>query len=68
MDPTAVVNLALVGLNAILQLISNIKSQGGLTDDQIAAQAQTVTAGNDTAYAQLVAALSALPPSTMKAS
>jgi hypothetical protein len=68
MDPTAVVNLALVGLNAILQLISNIKSQGGLTDDQIAAQAQTVTAGNDTAYAQLVAALSALPPSTTKAS
>lgn len=68
MDPTAAVNLALVGLNAILQLISNIKSQGGLTDDQIAAQAQTITAGNDTAYAQLVAALSALSPSTTKAS
>ncbi len=68
MDPTAAVNLALVGLNAILQLISNIKSQGGLTDDQITAQAQTVTAGNDTAYAQLVAALSALPSSTTKVS
>ncbi len=60
MDPTAMVNLALVALNGILQLIGNIKGQGGLTDDQIAAQVATVTAGNDTAYTAMMAALN--PP------
>ena len=59
MDPTAAVNLALAALQAVLGLIAELKGQGGLTDDQILAQAQTLTAGNDTAYAQLKAALTA---------
>jgi hypothetical protein len=60
MDPTAAVNLALIALNGILQLIAGIKGQGGLTDDQIAAQVQAVTQGNDAAYAAIMAALN--PP------
>lgn len=57
MDPTAAVNLALTGLQAILGLIAELKSQHGLTDDAILAQAQQLTAGNDAAYAALVKAL-----------
>lgn len=60
MDVNAIVNLALVALNGILQLIASIKGQGGLSDDQIAAQVQAVTAGNDAAYAAIMAALN--PP------
>lgn len=59
MDPNAYVNLALIALNATLQLIAALKSQHGLTDDQILAQAQTVTQGNDAAYAALKNALGA---------
>ncbi len=61
MDPNAIVNLALIALNGILQLIASIKGQGGLTDDQIATQVQTVTQGNDAAYAAIMAALKATP-------
>lgn len=57
MDPNALVNLALVALNAVLGVIAQIKSQGGLTDDQIAANVQTLTQGNDTAYTSIMAAL-----------
>lgn len=57
MDPATAINLALVALQAVLNLIGEIKSQSGATDDQILAQAQTITAGNDAAYAALVAAL-----------
>ncbi len=57
MNPAGVVNLILVLLNQGLALLAEIKGQGGLTDDQILAQAQTLTAGNDTAYQNLVAAL-----------
>lgn len=62
MDPTTLVNLALLALQQILALIAQIKSQGGLTDDQILAQAQQITTGNDQAYAVLVAALK--PPAS----
>jgi hypothetical protein len=65
MDPNAIVNLALVALNGILQLIASIKGQGGLTDDQIAAQVQAVTAGNDAAYQAIIAALKTPPPPTV---
>lgn len=61
MDPTAAVNLALVALQAVLQLIAQIKSQSGLTDDQILSEAQQVTAGNDAAYTALKNALTAAP-------
>jgi len=59
MDPTAAVNLGLMALQAILNLIGQLKAQHGLTDDQILAQAKQVTAGNDEAYAKMVAALTA---------
>jgi hypothetical protein len=66
MDPTAIVNLALLALQGVLALVNEIKGQSGLTDDQILAQAQVVTAGNDTAYQTLVAALqgSVIAPKT----
>jgi hypothetical protein len=57
MGTTAIVNIALGILNTILGFIAQIKSQGGLTDDQILAEAQTVTASNDAAYAALKQAL-----------
>jgi len=61
MDPNALIQLALAALNAILSVIGQIKSQGGLTDDQIAAQVQTLTQGNDQAYAAMIAALNITP-------
>jgi hypothetical protein len=57
MNPTVAVNLALTALQAVLQLIAEIKGQTGMTDDEILAQAQTVAQGNDAAYAALKAAL-----------
>ena len=54
------ITLALALLNTLLGWIGQIRSQGSLTDDQIAAQALAVTAGNDQAYAALMAALN--PP------
>lgn len=57
MDPTVAVNLGLALLNQVLTFIREIKGQGGLTDDQILAEAQKITAGNDAAYAQLKAQL-----------
>lgn len=57
MDYTALINLALQAVAQLVTLIASIKAQGGLTDDQILAEAQKVTAGNDAAYAALKAAL-----------
>lgn len=57
MDPTVLINLGLGLLNQVLGFIAEIKSQSGATDDAILAQAQKITAGNDAAYAQLVAVL-----------
>lgn len=57
MDVTASVNLALVLLNQILALIAELKGQGGMTDDQILAEAKSITAANDQAYAAIKAAL-----------
>jgi len=54
------VNLALYLLNILLSYIAQLRAQGGLTDDQLAAQVVTVTQGNDSAYMQLMAALN--PP------
>jgi hypothetical protein len=61
MDPNAIVALALAALNAILQVVAEIRGQGGLTDDQITAQVQQITAGNDAAYQQIMQALALLP-------
>ena len=62
MDPVTIMNLALASLQAVLQLIAQIKGQSGLTDDAILAQAQAITAGNDQAYAALKAALAPAAP------
>jgi hypothetical protein len=68
MNPAAAVSLGLSLLGQVLSFISSVKSQGGLTDDQILEQAQKITAGNDAAYQQLVSALTptvvAAPPTT----
>lgn len=59
MNPTILVNLALTLLNQVLAMVAQIKSQSGLTDNQILAEAQKIAAGNDTVYTALVAALKA---------
>lgn len=59
MNPTIAVNLALTTLQAVLQLIAEIKGQSGLTDDQILAEAQNVAAGNDASYEAIKKALGA---------
>jgi hypothetical protein len=66
MDPNTIVQLALLVLQQVLNLIGEIRGQGGLTDDQIAAQVATITQGNDAAYAQIMAALATLPAPTPK--
>lgn len=65
MDPVAIGNLALLALQAVLNVIAELRSQGGLTDDQILAQAKTIAQGNDALYASLVATLTPpVPPAT----
>lgn len=54
------VNLALMLLNTLLGYIAQFRANGSLSDDALAAQVQAVTAGNDQAYAALIAALN--PP------
>ena len=61
MDPNVTITLALTALNAILQVVSEVRSQGGLTDDQITDQVQQITAGNDAAYQQILKALAVVP-------
>lgn len=61
MGVAVLVPLALQALQAVLNMIANIKAQAGLTDDQILAEAQKLTAGNDAAYAALKAALIGTP-------
>jgi hypothetical protein len=65
MDPNALVNLALVALNGILALVAEIRGQGGVTDAHIAAQVASITQGNDTAYAAIMAALATTKPPTV---
>jgi phage baseplate assembly protein gpV len=49
MDPVAIVNAAILALNSILKIIGTIHVQGGMTADQIIAQAQTQTDANSAA-------------------
>jgi len=48
-------------VEAAVQLISMLKSQGSLTDDQVLAAAQKAAAGNDDLYQALLARLNAPP-------
>lgn len=57
----AILVIALTALNGILNLIHEVRSQSGMTDDQILAQAQTITGANDKLYATLKAALTTPP-------
>lgn len=61
MDPNAIIQLALAGLNAIVQLVAEVKSQHGMTDDQIAAHVQQISGDNDVMYQQMIAALGLKP-------
>lgn len=61
----AILNLALLALGQVLNVIAEIKSQGGLTDDAISAAALKAAQGNDLLYAQMIIALNA--PSTAPA-
>jgi hypothetical protein len=61
MDPVDV-TLALSLLNTLLGFIASVRAQGGVTDDALADQVQTVTKGNDTAYQALMAALTPSKP------
>jgi hypothetical protein len=59
MDPVTTINEALAALDALLNIINAIRGQGGMTDDQIVAAAQSQILANQT---QIVALLGALPP------
>jgi len=56
------ISLALALLNTLLGYIGQLRAQGGLTDDALAAQVQVVTQKNDAAYAALMAALNPTTP------
>lgn len=36
MDPVGIINASVIGINALLQVIANLRAQSGLTDDQLA--------------------------------
>lgn len=55
MDPNVVVNIALTVLNEVLSMIAHIKGQGGLTTEQIAAQADALDLANKDAIKALLA-------------
>ena len=59
MDPVATINAALIALNALLNIINQIRGQGGMADDAILAAAQSQQLANAT---QIQALLAALPP------
>jgi hypothetical protein len=59
MDPVTTINEALAALDALFNIINAIRGQGGMTDDQIVAAAQSQILANQT---QIVALLGALPP------
>lgn len=60
-DPLTIVNEALAALDGLLNIISAIRGQSGLSDDAImaAADAQTLTNAE-----QIKALLASLPPTT----
>lgn len=60
---TAIVNLILQAINAVLAEIAAIRGQSGLTDAQLDAQTQQLLAANDALYAALKAALITPTPS-----
>lgn len=57
MDPIATVNAALIALNALLNIVNQIRGQGGMADDAILAAAQSQQLANATQIQKLLAAL-----------
>jgi hypothetical protein len=62
MNPITIINEALAALNGILNIIATLKSQGGLTDDQILAAAATQQGANADQIKTLLANLPAATP------
>ena len=60
----AALTLALQALSYVLNLIAQLKSDSGATDDEVNAAAQTICGENDALYQQMVAALTAPPPAS----
>jgi hypothetical protein len=58
MGTAGIVNLILQAIQAVIGEIAAIRGQGGMTDDQIAANTQTLLAANDSLYAALKSTLS----------
>ena len=59
MDPITTINAAIAALDAILNIINQIRGQSGLSDDAIAAAASAQVTTNT---AQIQALLASLPP------
>jgi hypothetical protein len=59
MDPLTILNEAVAGLDALLNIINVIRGQGSVSDDQILAAAQAETVANS---AQIQTLLAGLPP------
>lgn len=59
MDPVTILNEALAGLDAVLNIISAIRGQSGMTDDAILSAAQAQELANAT---QIQSILAGLPP------
>ena len=59
MDPLSILNAAIAGIDAILNIVNSIRGQSGVSDDAILAVAQAETVTNQ---AQIAALLAALPP------
>jgi hypothetical protein len=59
MDPIAILNAAIAGVDGLLSIINAIRGQNGVSDDAILAAAQAETVTNS---AQIQALLASLPP------
>ena len=54
MDPVTIANLALMAINAALNIINHLKASGGLTGDQLATLADQQDAANADALKKLL--------------
>lgn len=58
-DPVQTINAAVIGINALLQVIANLRAQTGLTDDQLA---DMFKAHGQETHDAIQGYLSSLPP------
>lgn len=57
MKPDEIIKLAATGINALLQILGNLRAEQGLTDDQIMAAVATHGADTQSAIAGYLAGL-----------